>query len=169
MGRLAASGELAEIEAPELRFSDAETVAFLQQNTGLPLQAGDLSLVETRREGWAAGLRLLALALEGRDDMSEIGRIVERFMAGRRGISEYFVAEALNSQPAQIQLFLRMGLLRHARKPAAACRRALHRFGGETPYRLGAMLILLGIFTILLAAQRLDKLPTIAEAELAEG
>jgi LuxR family maltose regulon positive regulatory protein len=106
LARLAASGELTEIEAPELRFSDAETAAFLRQSTALPLQPGDVALIETHIEGWAAGLRLLALALEGRDDPSEIGRIVEHFIAGRRGIGEYFVAEVLNSQPEQIQLFL---------------------------------------------------------------
>jgi LuxR family maltose regulon positive regulatory protein len=105
LARLAAAGELTEIEAPELRFSDAETATFLDQATAIPLQPGEIALVESHLEGWAAGLRLLTLALEGRDT-DDIGPILANFIAGRRGIGEYFVAEVLQHQPAPLQLFL---------------------------------------------------------------
>jgi LuxR family maltose regulon positive regulatory protein len=105
LARLAAAGELAEIEAPELRFSDAETATFLDQATALSLQPREIALVESRLEGWAAGLRLLTLALEGRDT-DDIGPILAHVMAGRRGIGEYFVAEVLQHQPEPLQLFL---------------------------------------------------------------
>ncbi|MBA3943528.1 MAG: hypothetical protein H0X37_03080 [Herpetosiphonaceae bacterium] len=106
LARLAATGELTEIEAPELRFSDAETAAFLRQIIPVPLQPDEIALVESRLEGWAAGLRLLALAVEGRDNASDIDHILENFIAGRRSIGEYFVAEVLHNQPAPFQLFL---------------------------------------------------------------
>jgi LuxR family maltose regulon positive regulatory protein len=105
LARLAAAGELTEIEAPELRFSDVETAAFLDQATALPLNPDEIALVETHLEGWVAGLRLLTLALEGRDT-DDIGPILTHFIAGRRGIGEYFVAEVLQHQPAPLQLFL---------------------------------------------------------------
>ncbi|MBA3943527.1 MAG: MFS transporter [Herpetosiphonaceae bacterium] len=43
------------------------------------------------------------------------------------------------------------------------------RLGGETPYWLGAVVLLLGIGAILLAAQQLDKRHPIMEAEPANG
>lgn len=104
--RLAAAGELTMIEAPELRFSHAEIDIFLKQATVITLQQGTLDLLESRLEGWPAGLRMFALALEGRDDPSDLDLILEHFVTGRRGIGEYFVAEVLNKQPAHVQQFL---------------------------------------------------------------
>ncbi|KPV49501.1 hypothetical protein SE17_32265, partial [Kouleothrix aurantiaca] len=70
------------------------------------LQADALDVLEARLEGVAAGLRMLALALEGRDEAGDVALILENFVAGRRGIGEYFVAEVLNKQPAPVQQFL---------------------------------------------------------------
>lgn len=106
LARLAVAGELMLIEAHELRFSDIETATFLRQNTALALTADAIALVDARLEGWAAGLRLLTLTLEGRADSGDVGRILEHFIAGRRAFGDYFVAEVLQSQPAPLQQFL---------------------------------------------------------------
>lgn len=106
LARLRAAGELTEIEAPELRFSRDETDTFLKQSIALTLPPGELAQFESRIEGWAAGLRLLAIALAGRQDAGEIKIVLENFIAGRRGINEYFVSEVFNSQPSAIQRFL---------------------------------------------------------------
>lgn len=106
LARLRAAGELTEIAAPELRFSSSETAAFLTQATAHPFQPDEIMEVESHVEGWAAGLRLLALALEGRADANEHALVMANFLAGRRGIDEYFVGEVLSNQPPSIQRFL---------------------------------------------------------------
>ncbi len=106
VARLRAAGELTEIEAPDLRFTEAETVTFLQQAAALALPPAEMAQVVSRIEGWAAGLRLLALALQGRQEAGALSLVLANFVAGRRGIGDYFVAEVLNHQPAPLQLFL---------------------------------------------------------------
>src|SRR5205085_724989 len=106
LARLRAAGELTEIEAPELRFSGDETEAFLRQTVDLTLPPRELAQFESRIEGWAARLRLLAIALAGRRDAGEIKIVLDNFIAGRRGLNDYFVTEVFNSQSAEIQQFL---------------------------------------------------------------
>ncbi len=106
LARLRAAGELTEIEAVDLRFSDAETAAFLQQSTALGLPRAALAQVEARIEGWPAGLRLLSVALEGWRDEAKVAEVLQAFTAGQREIQDYFVGEVLNSQPEALQLFL---------------------------------------------------------------
>jgi LuxR family maltose regulon positive regulatory protein len=106
LARLRVAGELTEIDAPDLRFSEAETVTFLQQTTALAVPPAEIVQVVSRIEGWAAGLRLLALALQGRQDTGAINIVLANFVAGRRGIGDYFVTEVLNNQSETLQLFL---------------------------------------------------------------
>jgi ATP/maltotriose-dependent transcriptional regulator MalT len=56
IGRLRAGGELAELRAGELRFSDDETAAFLIQALGLELSGEDIARLQARTEGWPAAL-----------------------------------------------------------------------------------------------------------------
>ena len=128
--RMAAAGELTTVEAPELRFSNAETEIFLEQATVLALQPGAIELLEGKLEGWVAGLRMFALALEGRNDAGDIDLILENFVAGRRGIGEYFVAEVLNKQPALVQQFLLQTSFL-ARLTASLCNSVTRRHNSE--------------------------------------
>src|SRR5215207_239351 len=70
LSRLRSRGELLELRASDLRFTPAEADDFLNDVMGLSLSAGDVSALETRTEGWAAGLQLAALSLRNRDDVS---------------------------------------------------------------------------------------------------
>jgi LuxR family maltose regulon positive regulatory protein len=63
--RLRARNQLVEIRLNELRFSLEEVTAFLKQSSGLDLSASALSALSERTEGWAAGLQMAALALQG--------------------------------------------------------------------------------------------------------
>src|SRR5438093_1021576 len=72
LGRLRARGELRELRAGELRFSDEEARAFLNDALGLGLSAEDVERLQARTEGWPAALYLAALSLRGRDDPSTV-------------------------------------------------------------------------------------------------
>jgi LuxR family maltose regulon positive regulatory protein len=106
LARLRVANELIEIEAPDLQFSETETSEFFRLNMNVPISSDELDEVVQRVEGWAAGLRLLTLAMQGLQDVESRRLVLENFVAGRRGIGDYFVTEVLNNQPEALQQFL---------------------------------------------------------------
>ncbi|WP_280878934.1 LuxR C-terminal-related transcriptional regulator [Streptomyces pseudovenezuelae] len=106
--RLRLTGELAEIRAAELRFTEAETRELLA-TCGVALPDEVAGLLHQRAEGWAAGLRLAVLSLAGHPDPE---RFVAEFSGSHRTVAEYLMAEMLERQPADVQrLLLRTSLL----------------------------------------------------------
>jgi LuxR family transcriptional regulator, maltose regulon positive regulatory protein len=106
--RLRLAGELAEIRAADLRFSERETSELLEAS-GIALSAAGAALLHQRTEGWAAGLRLAALSLVGHPDPE---RFVAEFSGSERTVAEYLLAEMLDRQPPEVQdLLLRTSLL----------------------------------------------------------
>ena len=59
--QLRLAGELTEIRAADLRFSEHETSELLRAS-GIALSEAGAALLHQRTEGWAAGLRLAASA-----------------------------------------------------------------------------------------------------------
>ena len=96
------NGELTEVRADDLAFSVAESGALMAQH-GLTLSEAALESLTGRTEGWAAGLRLAAISLEGHPDP---GQFVKEFDAEDGAITSYLVDEVLTAQPAPIRDFL---------------------------------------------------------------
>jgi len=106
--RLRLAGELAEIRAADLRFSERETRELLHASDITLSEAGVAVLYE-RTEGWAAGLRLAVISLAGHPDPE---RFVAEFSGSDRTVAEYLLAEMLDRQPPDVQdLLLRTSLL----------------------------------------------------------
>src|SRR6202522_120362 len=106
--QLRLAGQLAEIRAAELRFSELETRALLAAS-GITLSAGSVARLHQRSEGWAAGLRLAVLSLAGHPDPE---RFVAEFSGTDRAVAEYLMAEMLERQPPEVQgLLLRTSVL----------------------------------------------------------
>jgi LuxR family maltose regulon positive regulatory protein len=106
--RLRLAGELAEIRAADLRFSERETRELLDAS-GIALSAAGAALLHQRTEGWAAGLRLAAISLTCHPDPE---RFVTEFSGSDRTVVEYLLAEMLDRQPPDVQdLLLRTSLL----------------------------------------------------------
>ena len=106
--RLRLAGELAEIRAAQLRFTEDETRALLAA-AGVTLPDPVVATLHHRTEGWAAGLRLAALSLAGHPDPE---RFVAEFSGSDRTVAEYLIAEMLERQPDDVQqLLLRTSLL----------------------------------------------------------
>ena len=106
LARLRAHDDLYELHAADLRFSLEETRTFLRQALPFPLSTEAITRLETRTEGWVAGLRLLSLALQGRKDSRELEHMLATFTGSHRHILEYLVADVLSSQPEELQGFL---------------------------------------------------------------
>jgi LuxR family maltose regulon positive regulatory protein len=97
-----------------LRFTPAEAAEFLNQVMSLNLSVEDVSALETRTEGWVAGLQLAALALQGVAQQEtntsqghlDTTRFIQTFTGSHRFVMDYLVEEVLGQQPERIQTFL---------------------------------------------------------------
>ena len=96
------NGELTEVRADDLAFSVTESGRLMAQH-GLTLSEAALESLTGRTEGWAAGLRLAAISLEGHPDPEQF---VKEFDAENGAVTSYLVDEVLNAQPAPIRDFL---------------------------------------------------------------
>jgi LuxR family transcriptional regulator, maltose regulon positive regulatory protein len=96
------TNELSEIRAPELAFSEQEAATLLAQHE-VALRPATLEALCIRTEGWAAGLRLAAMSMEGLDDPDPF---VAQFAGDDHAVASYLVEEALDSQPADLRRLL---------------------------------------------------------------
>ena len=101
--RLRARGQLTEIRAQDLRFSRAESRGLLEGFLQRELSADDVAALDNRVEGWVAGLQMLALSMQDREDIHEF---VESFSGSHRYIMDYLTEEIYNQQPPYIQNFM---------------------------------------------------------------
>jgi LuxR family transcriptional regulator, maltose regulon positive regulatory protein len=102
LARLRARGQLAELRADDLRFSLAESAAFLGQEIG-GLTREQIAALESRTEGWVAGLQLAALAMQGGQSPDAL---IAHFSGARRDLAGYLLAEVYGQQPPEAQSFL---------------------------------------------------------------
>jgi LuxR family transcriptional regulator, maltose regulon positive regulatory protein len=103
LARLRARDQLTEIRIPRLRFQPAETAQFLNEMMGLGLSAVDIEILETRTEGWIAGLQLAAISLQQQTDKHGF---VSAFAGDDRYVMDYLIEEVLSRQPVGLQSFL---------------------------------------------------------------
>ncbi len=103
LARFRAHGQLVEIRADDLRFTDGEAALFLNDRMGLQLTPDEIELLATRTEGWIVGLQLAALSMHGHEDKAQFLR---SFSGSHRYILNYLIEEVLNQQPKAIQEFL---------------------------------------------------------------
>ncbi|MHB1131412.1 MAG: LuxR C-terminal-related transcriptional regulator [Chloroflexota bacterium] len=96
-------GQLNELRAADLRFTPEEAAAFLNQSMNLNLSADNIAALESRTEGWIAGLQLAALSMQGRED---IAGFVKSFTGSHRFVLDYLVEEVLERQPEHVRSFL---------------------------------------------------------------
>ena len=68
LARYRARGQLTELRAADLRFTPGEAAELLNQVTGLGLSVENIAALETRTEGWIAGLQLAAISMQGHKD-----------------------------------------------------------------------------------------------------
>ncbi len=105
LSRLRARGQLTELRAADLQFTPSESVEFLNRVMGLNLSAEDIATLETRTEGWIAGLQLAALSMQGQRDQ-DAANFIKSFTGSHRFVLDYLVEEVLGRQPENIQTFL---------------------------------------------------------------
>jgi LuxR family maltose regulon positive regulatory protein len=103
LARYRAQGQLMELRSADLRFTLSEAAEFLNQAIGLNLSAEDAAVLETRTEGWIAGLQLAALSMQGLQDTAAF---IQSFTGSHHFVLDYLLEEVLHKQPENIQNFL---------------------------------------------------------------
>ena len=101
--RLRLAGRLWELRAAQMRFSPAEAATLLARS-GIELTAGQVEVLHARTGGWAAGLRLAALAVAETADRD--GFLAE-FSGDERSVADYLVEEIISGLPQDLRQFLR--------------------------------------------------------------
>jgi LuxR family maltose regulon positive regulatory protein len=103
LARLRVRRELVEIRTDDLRFTSAEAAVFLTQESGMAIPVDVVTALETRTEGWIAGLQMAALSLQNTSDPASF---VDAFGGSHRYVMDYLTDEVLERQPADVHSFL---------------------------------------------------------------
>jgi LuxR family transcriptional regulator, maltose regulon positive regulatory protein len=106
LARLRAEGELLELGVPELAMGDTEALGLLTA-AGLDVSEQQATALNEHAEGWAAGLYLAALSLDGNELES-----LDAFRGDDRFVTDYLRAEHLaRLRPEQIEFLTRTAVL----------------------------------------------------------
>jgi LuxR family maltose regulon positive regulatory protein len=102
LARLREAGQITEIREDALRFSLDESAEFLAL-AGVELAPEDLRTLYELVEGWPAGLRMAVLSIRRDDDPL---RLLSSFSGTERGLTDFLVAEVLDSLPGDLVEFM---------------------------------------------------------------
>jgi LuxR family maltose regulon positive regulatory protein len=103
LARMRVNSELNEIRATDLRFNSTEVGEFLNQVMDLNLTEENIEAIETRTEGWIAGLQLAAISMQGQEDATQF---IKSFTGSHRLVLDYLIEEVLEQQSEHIKSFL---------------------------------------------------------------
>lgn len=103
LARLRARNQMTELRAADLRFTQEEASEFLNRMMKLNLSVDDIQTLESRTEGWIAGLQLAALSMQGHQNAASF---IQSFTGSHRFVLDYLVEEVLGQQSEKIQTFL---------------------------------------------------------------
>ncbi len=103
LARLRVRSQLTELRIADVRFTRSETASFLNQVMGLNLAAEAIATLESRTEGWVAGLQLAAISLQGHQDSASF---ITSFSGSHHFVLDYLAQEVLEQQSASVQRFL---------------------------------------------------------------
>ena len=107
--KLRAQGQITEIRAQDLRFTQEETITLLRKMLGRTVDETTIISLEKQTEGWVTGLRLAALTLRHRVCRD---RIQGDLTVHNRYVTEYLVSEILAQQvPVHSDCMLKIAVL----------------------------------------------------------
>jgi LuxR family maltose regulon positive regulatory protein len=103
VSRLRSQHQLVELRSSDLSFSANDISVLFNKKLKLGLSVDDVYSLETKTEGWIAGLQLTALSMQGREDISEF---IQDLKGDNRYIMDYLMEEVLKIQSDDIKEFL---------------------------------------------------------------
>lgn len=103
LARLRVRGQIMDIREGDLRFLPDEVECFFTDALQIVCASRHIQALIERTEGWAAGLQLVALAMQKRPDIEEF---ISSFTGSNRYIVDYLLEEVIEHQSEDIQTFL---------------------------------------------------------------
>jgi len=114
---LRARGELLELRADDLRFTQRDALEFLNGRLDLDLSVEDVASLVARTHGWPAGIYLAALSLGKAAEADRSARI-RSFGASSQHVIDYLTAEVLETHdPLTQSLMVRTSILERLSGP----------------------------------------------------
>jgi LuxR family maltose regulon positive regulatory protein len=105
LAHLRVRGVVTEIRDRDLRFTPEEMTSFLNSVHRLNLPAEQIAALETRTEGWPAGIQLAALSLQGLSP-ERAAQFILAFSGSHHFVIDYLADEVLRRQSEEVQSFL---------------------------------------------------------------
>ena len=103
IARLRSQHQLVEFRSSDLFFSTNDIFVLFNKKLKIKISADDANSLETKTEGWIAGLQLTALSIQDREDVS---KFIQDLKGDNRYIMDYLIEEVLKIQSDDIKEFL---------------------------------------------------------------
>jgi LuxR family maltose regulon positive regulatory protein len=105
LARLRVRGAMTEIRDRDLRFTPEEMTVLLNSVHRLNLPAEQIAALDSRTEGWPAGIQLAALSLQGLS-AERATQFIQAFSGSHHYVIDYLADEVLRRQSEEVQSFL---------------------------------------------------------------
>ena len=103
LARLRSQQQMIELRSIDLVFSTNDISELFNKKFKCRLSIDDICSLETKTEGWIAGLQLMALSVQGRNDISGF---IGNLKGDNRYIMDYLMEEVLKLQSDDVREFL---------------------------------------------------------------
>jgi len=103
LARLRSQQLITDIRLSDLCFNTNNIYDFFKKILNIDLSIEDAKNLESKTEGWIAGLQLTALSMQGKEDLS---KLVEKLKGDNRHIMDYLIEEVLQQQSPELREFL---------------------------------------------------------------
>ena len=95
LARMRARGQLSEFRAQDMRFTEEEINTFFNGIMRLGLSSEEIKALDTRTEGWIAGLQMAAISMTKQKNLTAF---ITAFTGTHRHIFDFLTEEVLNHQ-----------------------------------------------------------------------
>lgn len=103
IAKLRSQHQLIELRSSDLSFSANDISVLFNKKLKIKLSVEDIYSLETKTEGWIAGLQLTALSMSGHENISEF---IKALKGDNRYIMDYLIEEVLKIQSDDTKEFL---------------------------------------------------------------
>jgi LuxR family maltose regulon positive regulatory protein len=103
LAKLRVRGDMVELRTDDLRFTTKEAIFYLNAVMDLNLSYENVSALDQRTEGWAVGLQMAAISMQGKEDASAF---IKTFTGSNRFILDFLSEEVIQGQTEEVQMFL---------------------------------------------------------------
>ncbi len=103
LAKLRAQRKLLEVRISQLKFTDEEAKTYFANHLPFLLKEAQLDQLIRRTEGWAAGIQMAALSMQG---LKDVDSFIEAFTGNQHYVMDYLMEEVLQRHPPEVKDFL---------------------------------------------------------------